>query len=60
MSPELTLIWAGILLALVLFELEGRSVDDIAAMCGCAVNTVWTRIHRARTQLEELTDILQK
>ena len=41
-------------LALVLFELEGRSVEDIAAMCGCAVNTVWTRIHRARTQLEKI------
>lgn len=41
-------------MALVLFELEGRSVDDIAAMCGCAVNTVWTRIHRARAQLEKI------
>jgi RNA polymerase sigma-70 factor (ECF subfamily) len=39
-------------LALVLFEIEGRSVDEIAEVCGCAVNTVWTRIHRARVQLE--------
>jgi RNA polymerase sigma-70 factor (ECF subfamily) len=38
--------------ALVLFEIEGRSVEEIAEVCGCAVNTVWTRIHRARVQLE--------
>jgi RNA polymerase sigma-70 factor, ECF subfamily len=41
-------------LALVLFEIEGRPVQEIADLCGCAVNTVWTRIHRARTQLEEM------
>jgi RNA polymerase sigma-70 factor (ECF subfamily) len=41
-------------LALVMFEIEGRPVDEIAEVCGCAVNTVWTRIHRARTQLEKL------
>ena len=39
-------------LALVMFEIEGRPVQEIAELCGCAVNTVWTRIHRARTQLE--------
>ena len=41
-------------LALVLFEIEGRPVEEIADLCGCAVNTVWTRIHRARTQLERI------
>jgi RNA polymerase sigma-70 factor (ECF subfamily) len=41
-------------LALVMFEVEGRPVQEIAELCGCAVNTVWTRIHRARTQLEEM------
>jgi RNA polymerase sigma-70 factor (ECF subfamily) len=41
-------------LALVLFEIEGRPVEEIAEACGCAVNTVWTRIHRARTQLEQI------
>jgi RNA polymerase sigma-70 factor (ECF subfamily) len=40
--------------ALVLFEIEGRPVGEIAALCGCAVNTVWTRIHRARAQLKEI------
>jgi RNA polymerase sigma-70 factor (ECF subfamily) len=41
-------------LALVLFEIDGRTVDEIADICGCAVNTVWTRIHRARVQLEKI------
>ena len=41
-------------LALVLFEIDGRTVDEIAEVCGCAVNTVWTRIHRARVQLEAM------
>jgi RNA polymerase sigma-70 factor, ECF subfamily len=41
-------------LALVLFEIEGRPVEEIAELCGCAVNTVWTRIHRARAQLEQI------
>jgi RNA polymerase sigma-70 factor (ECF subfamily) len=41
-------------LALVMFEIEGRGVAEIAEVCGCAVNTVWTRIHRARVQLEAL------
>jgi RNA polymerase sigma-70 factor, ECF subfamily len=41
-------------LPLVLFEIEGRLVDEIAEICGCAVNTVWTRIHRARAQLARL------
>jgi len=43
-------------LALVLFEIEGRSVDEIAEICGCATNTVWTRIHRARVQLEKMVE----
>jgi RNA polymerase sigma-70 factor (ECF subfamily) len=41
-------------LALVLFEIEGRPVEEIAEACGCAVNTVWTRIHRARVELEKI------
>ena len=39
---------------LVAFELEGRPVEEIASSAGCAVNTVWTRIHRARSQLKQL------
>ncbi|HVR62139.1 MAG TPA: RNA polymerase sigma factor [Polyangia bacterium] len=41
-------------LALVLSEIEGRTAQEIAAQCGCSVATVWTRVHRARTQLEAL------
>jgi RNA polymerase sigma-70 factor, ECF subfamily len=41
-------------LALVLFEIDGKTVEEIADVCGCAVNTVWTRIHRARVQLEQI------
>jgi RNA polymerase sigma-70 factor (ECF subfamily) len=40
--------------ALMLFEIEGRPVEEIAELCGCAVNTVWTRIHRARAQLKQI------
>jgi RNA polymerase sigma-70 factor (ECF subfamily) len=39
-------------LALVLFEIEGLPVGQIAQLLGCSENTVWTRIHRARTALE--------
>ncbi len=41
-------------LALVMFEVEGWPVQEIAELSGCAVNTVWTRIHRARAQLEAM------
>lgn len=41
-------------LALVMFEIEGRTVEQISEVMGCAVGTVWTRIHRARVQLEAI------
>jgi RNA polymerase sigma-70 factor (ECF subfamily) len=41
-------------LALVLHEIEGLPVAEIAAIAGCAENTVWTRIHRARGDLERI------
>jgi RNA polymerase sigma-70 factor (ECF subfamily) len=34
----------------------GVSYDDAAAMCGCAVGTMKSRVHRARTRLSELLD----
>jgi RNA polymerase sigma-70 factor (ECF subfamily) len=37
--------------ALVLFEIEGLSVDEIAQVVGCPVNTVWSRLHHARREL---------
>lgn len=36
--------------ALVLFELEGLSGEEIAAVTGDAVGTVWVRLHRARAR----------
>jgi RNA polymerase sigma-70 factor (ECF subfamily) len=43
-------------LALVLFEIEGLAVADIARLCACAEATVWTRLHRARADLEKLAE----
>ena len=37
--------------ALVLFEIEGYSGEQIAELQGVSINTVWTRIHKARTKL---------
>jgi RNA polymerase sigma-70 factor (ECF subfamily) len=41
-------------LALVLYEIEGLPVSEIARISDCAENTVWTRLHRARTELEKV------
>jgi RNA polymerase sigma-70 factor (ECF subfamily) len=38
-------------LALVLFEIEGLPVDEIAKIAGCPTNTVWSRLHHARAEL---------
>ena len=43
-------------LALVLYEIEGLSVTEIARLCACAEPTVWTRLHRARADLEKLAE----
>jgi RNA polymerase sigma-70 factor, ECF subfamily len=40
----------------VLFEIEGYSGDEIAALEGIPVNTVWTRLHHARKRFFELCD----
>lgn len=39
---------------LVLFELEGLTGPEIAAALGCPLKTVWTRLHHARKDFEEL------
>jgi RNA polymerase sigma-70 factor (ECF subfamily) len=39
--------------ALVLFELEGLSGQEIALALGVPLKTVWTRLHHARRELEE-------
>lgn len=40
-----------------LFEIEGYSGDEIAALQGIPVNTVWTRLHKAR---KEFFGLLEK
>ena len=38
--------------ALVLFEIDGYSGEEIAELQGVPVNTVWARIHKARKKLK--------
>lgn len=40
--------------ALILVGAEGFSYEDAAAICGCAVGTVKSRVNRARVKLGEL------
>ena len=40
--------------ALVLFALEGMSGEEISALTGADVRTVWVRVHRARAKLADL------
>ena len=40
--------------AFVLFEIEGYSGEEIAALEGVPVNTVWTRLHHARKEFATL------
>jgi RNA polymerase sigma-70 factor (ECF subfamily) len=42
-------------LALVLYEIEGMAVSDIARISDCAESTIWTRLHRARGDLEKIS-----
>jgi RNA polymerase sigma-70 factor (ECF subfamily) len=46
--------------AFVLFEIEGASGDEIAALTGVPVNTVWARIHKARKKLQDQADRFEK
>jgi RNA polymerase sigma-70 factor (ECF subfamily) len=40
--------------ALVLFELEGLSGEEVAALTGTELGTVWVRLHRARAKLADV------
>jgi RNA polymerase sigma factor (sigma-70 family) len=44
---------------LLLAEVEGFSCEEIAAMLGIPVGTVWTRLHHARKELRALRDELE-
>jgi RNA polymerase sigma-70 factor (ECF subfamily) len=38
-------------MVLILFELEGLPIDEVARIVGCPENTAWSRLHHARSQL---------
>ncbi len=38
----------------VLFEIEGVPVEEIARIVGCPENTVWSRLHHARSEMLRL------
>src|SRR6185369_17985318 len=41
-------------MVLVLFEIEGVPVEEIATIVGCPENTVWSRLHHARAELTKM------
>jgi RNA polymerase sigma-70 factor (ECF subfamily) len=43
--------------ALILVGASGFSYEDAAAICGCAVGTIKSRVNRARTRLADLLAI---
>jgi len=46
--------------AFVLFEIEGNSGEEIAALTGVPINTVWARIHKARKKLQQQAQRFEK
>ena len=40
--------------ALILFDLEGLAGEEVAALTGTEIGTVWVQLHRARTKLADL------
>jgi RNA polymerase sigma-70 factor (ECF subfamily) len=38
-------------LVLVLFEIEGVPIEEVAKIAGCPKNTAWSRLHYARAEL---------
>lgn len=46
--------------AFVLFEIDGYSGEEIARLEGVPINTVWARIHKARTKLAANVTRLRK
>jgi RNA polymerase sigma-70 factor (ECF subfamily) len=41
-------------MVLVLFEIEGLPIEEIAKIVGCPENTVWSRLHHARSELTKM------
>jgi len=46
--------------ALILFEVEGYSGQQIAAIQEVPINTVWARIHKARRKLQQSLERIEK
>jgi RNA polymerase sigma-70 factor, ECF subfamily len=46
--------------ALVLFEIEGLSGDEIARLQAVPINTVWARIYKSRKKLQEALERLER
>jgi RNA polymerase sigma-70 factor, ECF subfamily len=46
--------------AFTLFEIEGNSGEEIAAVQRVPINTVWARIHKARKKLQEHAQRMEK
>ncbi len=46
--------------AFVLFEIEGKSGEEVASLTGVPINTVWARIHKARKKLQEQAQRFEK
>jgi RNA polymerase sigma-70 factor, ECF subfamily len=46
--------------ALVLFEIEGYSGEEVASIQGVPLNTVWARIHKARKKLRAQLERIKK
>jgi RNA polymerase sigma-70 factor (ECF subfamily) len=41
-------------LVLVLFEIEGVPIEEVAKIAGCPENTAWSRLHYARAELTSM------
>jgi RNA polymerase sigma-70 factor (ECF subfamily) len=42
--------------ALILYEIEGLSGEEVAELTGTSLGTVWVRLHRGRAKLLEVLD----
>jgi RNA polymerase sigma-70 factor (ECF subfamily) len=47
-------------MVLVLFEIEGLPIEEIARVVGCPENTVWSRLHHARAELSKMATMANR
>ena len=60
MQSALAQLPAEFRIPLVLKEIDGMKYHEIAAIIGCPVGTVRSRIHRARGELRQRLELLLK